>query len=82
MNFSVNCLNKAWPDWQPNKSKQSCNGKNHGKKINESANFTPEIIKISSDKTHQQHFISKLRNIRVKNVNVIIGTLSVKIWWI
>ena len=35
-------------------------------------------MKISSDKTRQQDCISKLRNIRVKNVkNVIIGTLNI-----
>ena len=35
-------------------------------------------MKISSDKTHAQDCISKLRNIRVKNVNnVIIGTLNI-----
>ena len=35
-------------------------------------------MKIVSDKTHQQDCISKLRNIRVKNVNnVIIGTLNI-----
>ena len=49
-----------------------------GKKINESSNFIPEVIKISSDKTRQQDYISKHRNIRVKNVNnVIIGTLNI-----
>ena len=49
-----------------------------GKKINESSNFIPEVIKISSDKTRQQDYISKHRNIRVKNVNnVIIRTLNI-----
>ena len=78
MDFSVNCVNKTWPDWQTNKTKQSDNEKGHRKKINESANFIPEVMKIVSDKTHQQDCISKLRNIRVKNVNnVIIGTLNI-----
>ena len=40
-------------------------------KIDESTNFTLEVMKISPDKTRQQDRISKLRNIRVKNVNVI-----------
>ena len=34
-------------------------------------------MKISSDKTRQQDCISKYRNIRVKNVNVIIGTFNI-----
>ena len=34
-------------------------------------------MKISSDKTRQQDCIPKLRNIRVKNINVIIGTLNI-----
>ena len=35
-------------------------------------------MKISSDKTHQQNCISKLRNISVNNVNnVIIRTISI-----
>ena len=46
--------------------------------MNESANFIPEVMEISSDKTRQQDCISKLRNIRVKNVNnVIIATLNI-----
>ena len=36
------------------------------------------VIKIGSDKTRQQDCISKLRNIRAKNVNnVIAGTLNI-----
>ena len=49
-----------------------------GKKINESVSFILEVLKISSDKNCQQDCISKLRNIRIKNVNnVITGTLKI-----
>ena len=77
MDFSVNCVNKIRLDWQPNKIEQSDKEKSHRKNINKSANFISEVMKISPDNTRKQVCISKLRNIRVNNVNnVVIGTLS------
>ena len=53
MDFNVSRVNKTQLDWQPNKTKQSDNEKSHQKKVNESASFIPEVMKISSDKTRQ-----------------------------
>ena len=66
MDFSVTCV----------ETKQVDNEKSHREKMNESANFILEMMKIRSDKTREQDRISKLGTIRFKNVNnVIIGTL-------
>ena len=52
--------------------------KSHRKKINESTNFIPMVMKINFDKTRQQDCISNFKNIRVKNAdNVILGTLNI-----
>ena len=56
-------------------TKQSDNEKSHREKINGYSSFIPEVMKISSDKAHEQDCISKLRNIRVKNV--ITGPLNI-----
>ena len=45
-----------------------------GKKNNKSAKFIPEIIKSSSDKTHQQNCTSKLILLGYHVDHVIIGT--------
>ena len=66
MDFIVTCV----------ETKQVDNEKSHREKMNESANFILEMMKIRSDKTREQDLISKLGTIRFKNVNnVIIGTL-------
>ena len=42
------------------------------------ANFIPEVMKISSDKTRQQDCISNLKDIRVKMLAMlIVGTLNI-----
>ena len=53
-------------------TKQVDNEKSHRKKMNESANFILEMMKIRSDKTREQYRISKPGTIRVKNVNNVI----------
>ena len=65
MNFSVNSVNKIWLDWQPNKIEQPDNEKHYHpplpkknkKRINEFANFFPEVKKMSSTKTQEQDFV-------------------------